>query len=50
VLAAKKNPITYLDPSTVEYKHKETTQEWRDRMAEEKAAILKGVTSNGEHD
>ena len=55
VLAAKKSPITYLDPSTVEYKHKETTQEWRDRMAAEKADILwredsdlKGVTSNGE--
>ena len=40
VLAAKKSPITYLDPSTVEYKHKETTQEWRDRMAAEKADIL----------
>mgnify|MGYP006090975815 FL=1 len=55
VLAAKKSPITYLDPSTIEYKHKETTQEWRDRMAAEKADILwredsdlKGVTSNGE--
>jgi len=55
VLAAKKSPITYLDPSTVEYKHKETTQEWRNRMAAEKADILwredsdlKGVTSNGE--
>ena len=54
VLAAKKNPITYLDASTIEYKHKETTQEWRDRMAAEKADILwredsdlKGVTSNG---
>ena len=40
VLAVKKNPITYLDPSTVEYKHKETTQGWRDRMAAEKADIL----------
>lgn len=55
VLAAKKSPITYLDPSNIEYKHKETTQEWRDRMAAEKADILwredsdlKGVTSNGE--
>ena len=55
VLAAKKNPITYVDASTIEYKHKETTQEWRDRMAAEKADILwredsdlKGVTSNGE--
>ena len=40
VLAAKKHPVTYVDPSTVEYKHKETTQEWRDRMAAEKADIL----------
>tara|TARA_R110002020_G_scaffold469704_1_gene694933 strand:+ start:536 stop:1108 length:573 start_codon:yes stop_codon:yes gene_type:complete len=41
VLAVKKSPITYLDPSTIEYKHKETTQEWRDRMAAEKEKILK---------
>jgi|TARA_Y100000310_G_scaffold328208_1_gene395952 hypothetical protein len=41
VLAAKNNPVTYLDASTVEYKHKETTQEWRDRMAAEKKEILK---------
>ena len=55
LLAAKKNPITYFDPSAIEYNHRETTQEWRDRMAAEKADILwredsdlKGVTSNGE--
>ena len=40
VLAVKKSPVTYVDASTVEYKHKETTQEWRDRMAAEKADIL----------
>jgi len=57
VLAAKKSPVTQVDPSTVEYKHKETTQEWRDRMAAEKADILwredsdlKDVTNNGEPD
>ena len=50
VLAAKKSPITYLDPSTVEYKHKETTQEWRDRMAAEKADILNRPPSNGENE
>ena len=57
VLAAKKNPITYLDASTIEYKHNETTQEWRDRMAAEKADILwraasdlKDVTKNGENE
>jgi len=41
VLAAKKNPVTQVDPSTVEYKHKETTKEWRHRMAAEKEKILK---------
>ena len=50
VLAAKKSPITYLDPSTIEYKHKETTQEWRDRMAAEKADILNRPPSNGENE
>jgi hypothetical protein len=56
VLAAKKSPVTYIK-GDIEYKHKETTQEWRDRMAAEKADILwregsdlKGVTSNGENE
>ena len=47
-LAAVKHPVIQVDPSTVEYQHKETTQEWRDRMAAEKAAILNHPPSNGE--
>ena len=47
-LAAVKHPVIQVDPSTVEYQHKETTQEWRDRMAAEKAAILNRPPSNGE--
>ena len=49
VLAAVKNPVTQVDPATVEYKHKETTKEWRNRMAAEKAAILNRPPSNGEN-
>ena len=49
VLAAVKNPVTQVDPATVEYKHKETTKEWRNRMATEKAAILNRPPSNGEN-
>ena len=55
VLAAKKTPVTQVDPTTINYNSRETTQEWRDRMAAEKADILwredsdlKGVTSNEE--
>ena len=57
VLAAKKTPVTQVDPTTVNYNSRETTQEWRDRMATEKADILwredsdlKDVTNNGERD
>ena len=49
-LAAVKHPVKQIDPATVEYKHRETTQEWRDRMAAEKAAILNRRPSNGETD
>ena len=47
-LAAVKHPVKQIDPATVEYKHRETTQEWRDRMAAEKDAILNRPPSNGE--
>jgi hypothetical protein len=40
VLAAKKTPVTQVDPTTINYNSRETTQEWRDRMAAEKADIL----------
>ena len=50
ILGAAKNPVIQVDPATVEYKHRETTQEWRDRMAAEKAAILNRRPSNGETD
>jgi len=49
-LAAVKHPVKQIDPATVEYKHRETTQEWRDRMAAEKDAILNRRPSNGETD
>ena len=49
-LAAVKHPVIQVDPATVEYKHRETTQEWRDRMAAEKDAILNRRPSNGEPD
>ena len=37
----KAAPIRYGDPSTVTYTWKETTQDWRDKMAAEKEKILK---------
>ena len=45
-LAAVKHPVKQIDPATVEYKHRETTQEWRDRMAAEKDAALKRDREN----
>ena len=41
----KAAPVRMVDPSTVSYAPKETMQEWRDKMAEEKADILYGELS-----
>jgi beta-glucosidase-like glycosyl hydrolase len=44
----KSAPIMYVDCTTINYNSRETTQEWRDKMAAEKEAILskpfKGMT------
>ena len=40
VSAAEKHPVRQGDPTTINYNSRETTQEWRDRMAAEKADIL----------
>lgn len=41
-------PVRMVDPSTASYTPKETMQEWRDKMAADKEAILKGDLSNRE--
>ena len=41
----KAAPVRMVDPSTVSYVPKETMQEWRDKMAAEKADILYGELS-----
>jgi hypothetical protein len=40
VSAAAKHPVKHVDSSAINYNSRETTQEWRDRMAAEKADIL----------
>jgi hypothetical protein len=40
VSAAAKHPVKYIEYTTINYNSRETTQEWRDRMAAEKADIL----------
>ena len=54
VSAAAKHPVKHIEYTTINYNSRETTQEWRDRMAAEKADILwredsdlKDVTNNG---
>ena len=54
VSAAAKHPVKHIECTTINYNSRETTQEWRDRMAAEKADILwredsdlKDVTNNG---
>ena len=57
VSAAAKHPVKHIECTTINYNSRETTQEWRDRMAAEKADILwredsdlKDVTNNGENE
>ena len=40
VSAAAKHPVKHIEYTTINYNSRETTQEWRDRMAAEKADIL----------